>query len=405
MNCDSIFHLVSQEIDGELTGEDAVTLHRHLDECPACCAMRRELLALDRDLARCLPPPFVESGMRQLHTRIAPQKDLSSAAGSSRRIQSGLVIGMSVCALAVAMLLCGVTLPASVAVAEIALATGPVEVKLATTSKWVSADGRRPVTLAAHTRIRTRSESLCEIRTRTAAVVRMNRETEMIVHPGERLELVTGELWCRASPSQELEVRAPTQNSLSLFACPSSTETQWTARPNQELSCTSVSPNPVQLKTPDLQYTIEPGQRLELGDPTALPELRPGRQNRLKVTRWQLPLLLLRNPKAPEVQEHLLELLATLGATKASHLSESQIRDLGPVGAIPLLAFVQSPRSLEQPGLRLQAMRLAAEMASVISRPDLETLQLDADPVIRNYAHGALLRLSELPGTRGSAAP
>ena len=113
----------------------------------------------------------------------------------------------------------------------------------------------------------------------------------------------------------------------------------------------------------------------------------------MTATNWQIPLLALGNPRDSDLQRRLTGLLAAAGRSKAAHLYEEQIRQLGPVGAVPLLAFVRSEESIKDRDLRYRSMTLAADMASLASLQDLEELLHDNDPYIRRLSLKVLTRL------------
>jgi hypothetical protein len=138
---------------------------------------------------------------------------------------------------------------------------------------------------------------------------------------------------------------------------------------------------------------VEPGQSLSVVN-----DRRPvanGREDRLLATGWQLPLLAVRQPHDPELQSRLQALLARIGQTKMPAMYDSQIRSLGPAGTIPLIAFVRSPKSLDNPQLRYQAMQIIADLAPASTRRDLESLARDSDLTVSRFANVALTRLSK----------
>jgi hypothetical protein len=66
---------------------------------------------------------------------------------------------------------------------------------------------------------------------------------------------------------------------------------------------------------------------------------------------------------------------------------------LGPPGAIPLLAYVESDNSKEQPVIRLSAMRMAADMADQSAIERLKRLSRDEVTAIAQLADEALRQL------------
>jgi len=395
MNCDVILKLLNEQLDRPLTEAERATVHSHLLHCQACREASEELQSLHQDLTALLRPPPVEAAVNSILAAIQPPPSPSPAlplrvAPAQASPQSSLAVVASVCALLLVAAVCWTGVPAASSVAEISVVTGRIEVRPVNQEKWISTEGSR-LSLAARTRVRTAAGSLCEIRTRSASIVRMNHETELVVHDRDSLELVRGELWCRASPAGDLRVSTPQPN-LPTFTCPSATETQWTALADQALTCTATSSRPVELASDAAHCKLEPGERLTFADREAPGVSRRG--NPLLATSWQLPLLVRRSPADEELQSRLAAMLATIGESKAAYLYESQIRDLGPLGALPLLAFVQSPRALEQPQLRERAMRLAADLASSSALPTLRLLEQDPDPQIQALARSAVSRLT-----------
>ena len=94
-------------------------------------------------------------------------------------------------------------------------------------------------------------------------------------------------------------------------------------------------------------------------------------------------------------------MLARIGQTKMSSMYDTQIRSLGPAGTIPLIAFVRSPKSLNDPGLRHQAMQIIADLAPASARNDLESLANDSDVTVSQFASAALERLSKQRSGQG----
>ena len=110
---------------------------------------------------------------------------------------------------------------------------------------------------------------------------------------------------------------------------------------------------------------------------------------------WQLPLLALSRGSRRELHDSIQRLLAPIGMTKAQHLNETQIRALGPAGAIPLLAYVTEQPNDKDKFLRHTAMRLAVESADNSATALLSRLTSDNDPYIATQAQKALARIQK----------
>lgn len=378
-------------------------MQQHLAECGSCREQWAELQFLHQDLSLVLSPPPVEPAIKRLMETLQPKSNRRDGKSRASRGNSSLVIVAIVCTLLLTVGIIFQSPSPALAVAEISMMTGTVDYKAANARDWTSVEGTQRISLPALTRVRTRSTSLCEIRTGCDALVRLNHETELVLHRAEKVELVAGELWCRAPATAEMEICAPsapaTQSLTNVFTCPSSAEMQWKALPNNAMSCQDVASTAVELQLPSMNCTIQPGECVTFSAGQPIPE--PTQFNRVVATGWQLPLLVLRPPQDSELRDRLTSVLALIGRSKASFLYENQIRRLGPSGVVPLLAYVQSKDSISQPELRLRAMQMIAEMATSASVDDLNVLLQDEDPQIRRLSIMALARLQPkriLPG-------
>lgn len=397
MNCESLPLLMNAALDGELSPRERADMQQHLEECPACQLQWAELQGLHDQLTQALVPRSAESAITRIVGTIQ-QRSLTSPRRSrnpsTRNTSFALVAVVATLLLTVGTILQWST--ATPAVAEIALSTGTIDFKPVNSRDWIEMTNDTRVALPALTRVRTRSRSLCEIRTQSDAIVRLNQDSELVMHRSEKVELVAGELWCRAPVSTGMVICAsssPNQSpGVNVFTCPSSTETQWRALPNLELTALDAAETPVEIHLPQATCTIQPGESLTFagGQPRAD---QARRSNPLQATSWQLPLLALRDPLDSELQDRLTSMLSRVGQTKVSYLYEDQIRQLGPAGAVPLLAFVRSSESRQQPQLRSRAMQLAVETAAESSQSDFESLVDDEDPVIQKLSRQALERL------------
>lgn len=395
MNCEAVTLMMNAALDGEQAPEERTIMLQHLGECASCREQWTELQTLHQDLGQVLTPPPVEPAVRRLLERLQPISNQPQREPEGTGRFSNLVIIVIACTLLLTVGVVFQSAPASKAIAEISIMTGPVDYKAANAHDWTTLEGRQHVSLGIDSRIRTRSTTLCEIRTGIDAVVRLNHGTELVLHGPERVELVSGELWCRAPDTAEVQIRSSSpssqQNPTNVFTCPSGTEMQWKALPNHELSCQDVADTAVELRAPSMNCTIQPGQCVTFAAGTPVAEST--HFDTLDATNWQLPLLVLRPPNDFELQSRLTSTLAVIGRSKASFLYEEQIRALGPAGVVPLLAYVQSKESITQPDLRRRAMEMIAQMATLDSVKELNSLLRDDDPIVRKLSMQALLRL------------
>jgi hypothetical protein len=395
MNCETLPLMLNAALDGELSPQERAAMQQHLAECEACREQWAELQFLHQDLSLVLSPPSVEPAIRRLMGTLQPTSNRTHDKSRVSTGNSSLVVAAIACTLLLTVGIVFQSPSPALAVAEISMMTGTIDYKSADARDWTSVAGTQRISLPAFARVRTRSTSLCEIRTGCDALVRLNHETELVLHRAEKVELVAGELWCRAPATAEMEICAPSaprQPALTnVFTCPSSAEMQWKALPNNVLSCQDVATTPVELQLPSMNCTIQPGECVTFSAGQPVPEA--SRFNPVEATGWQLPLLVLRPPQDSELRSRLTSVLALIGRSKASFLYEDQIRGLGPSGVVPLLAYVRSKESISQPELRLRAMEMIAEMATAASIDDLNALLQDDDPRIRKLSGQALTRL------------
>lgn len=398
MNCETIPFLLNAALDGELSSADRDALHQHLKDCPVCRALQEDLLRIHRDLTAILRGPKVEPYFEQIQITLRATgyvRDCHRSTRSMARSQLVVVAACVVLLFTVGAIFQWSGIDHSVGVIE--MSTGTIDFKPRNSSEWIRVDRPARVSIPMDSRIRTRATSLCEIHTKSNAVVRLNHETELVLHRAEKVELISGELWCRASSHSDLTVCGAVGaelQTINSFTCPSSTEVQWKALPGNMFSCQDVASKPVEIKTDLANCVIEPGESLTFaaGQPVggASSQASP-----LQATSWQLPLLVLRNPLDDELQARLRDMLALIGETKASYLYEDQIRQLGQAGAAPLIIYVRSSESRRRPSTRLHAMRLGSEMAAVSLLPDLLELANDEDPLVREMALAAIQRLQQ----------
>ena len=401
---------MSQLLDGELSIDERAVTQQQMQSDPAAMSEWDEARRWDTQLRAALTVPTLDEAgflerLRQssLSSALPPSPSLRGRGEPGRRPL------FAIAAVAASLLLVIVLLrsegdPAAVSVATLTHATGPIEVRQPTKAEWTRVAQPRNLLLVAGAHVRTPAESLCEVSTPAQGLVRVNQQTEFVVHHPEEIELVNGQFWCRASTQTPLLVRVPGPTIVEQpgktsafsegchFTCPSDSETLWRID-DQVARCIAVSEQPTELRSgADQRWMIPPGQSMAC-TPGGQHELS-GYYDRLQATSWQLPLLNTRPPNDPDLQGMLQGLLADVGMTKVSSFDSRQIRSLGPAGTLPLIAFVRSPESQLRPELRHRAMEIVADLAPASTREALEILATDADPEVARLARMAIDRIS-----------
>jgi hypothetical protein len=284
-------------------------------------------------------------------------------------------------------------------------ATGPVIVQSPNRQPETIFASMQPRALPAGTTIRTQPGVLCELDLPTNGKTRLREETEVVVETSNQLHLVSGMIWCRADGPEGITVKVPASETsqpdtagaakLAAFVCPTESVSSWVARPGVTI-CQSLSPKTVEIQVPGaFSCTMAPMEQMTIKGQTEPVNMGVG--DRLSSMSWQLPLLNMGAADDPELQDLLQQMLAAIGETKMSSLYVQEIRELGPAGTIPLLAYVRNERSRASTEMRRRAMQIIADLAPESARSDLLSLKNDEDPEVQALADRALQRL-ETPG-------
>ena len=282
-----------------------------------------------------------------------------------------------------------------VRVARLVRATGSIQLLSPGARDWTTVSSGSNESFVAGSRVKTNDGVSCELQTSADGLIRLNQSAELILHQANQVELVVGQLWCLAPSTNSIDVEIPVSNvetpQLATLACPSSSEFQCVAG-NDFASCNSVSPGNANasMTLGAFSCPVAPGETVSV-DSNQKIDRTASSDSVSKV--WQLPLLALGTSEDQELRSLLTHLLAPIGMTKARHLNENQIRQLGPSGAIPLLAYVVAESSPEQLELRRTATRLASELADQRGAEMLARLTSDPDAFIANQAKETLRRL------------
>ncbi|MEM7311516.1 MAG: zf-HC2 domain-containing protein [Planctomycetota bacterium] len=410
-SCESIRDLMSEFIDGELDDGQIQNVESHLGECAACRDELQALRMVDQQLAKSLVIDDIDGKV----LRAAAACDSTTSATSTTTAGLGLRVGI-VAAIAASLLLAfflwtrdepsivendGVkpeVVETAMVAARLVNATGPVEIRAADEEQWRTVLPSEKTELPSGARVRTIAPASCEIQTAEQGKVRMDRDCEIVVNDSQQLELVSGKLWCSAPSDREFQINVPMQPQdgqpvVAMFTCPSKKEFQCESTPSN-VSCSSPA-GPESDEAPVVRlgeenWQVPPGQKIVV-DRARQISREPLPQS---ANVWQLPLLAVSADTRSELSGYLHELLAPIGRTKVRHMNETQIRALGPAGAIPLLSFV-----LHEPDadlyLRRTAMRLAAETADESAIPILRELTKNQDEYIASSATRLLDKLAK----------
>jgi hypothetical protein len=251
--------------------------------------------------------------------------------------------------------------------------------------------------------VRTDQNVRCELMTADGCVVRMNCGTEVVFHSAEKVELKRGEIWCRSTPQTALEVRPSLAAGvvehnrqgaqLSPFCCTAVDATCLlsVSGSGDEVQVTAATGN-VSVKARNDSRQLKPSETATITH-DRIDEVRA--TDRLLAASWMEPLLILKGHADAELTQRIDDLLAQVGQSKVSNLYEDEIRRLGEYSVLPLLRYVQSPRSSADSDRRLVAMRIASDLAPPWAIGDLIDLLRHSDPDVRCLAATALARLTQ----------
>ncbi len=399
--CDRMVPLLSALIDGELSGDESYETRLHLQSCDSCRREWESLQELDGHLKPLLVVRDVESKLNAI-TRACELRTTREAPHWNLARWVPFVVAVAVILL-LALLpgllsekdIPATSTPAMETVARLVRSTGPIQVLSPGTNDWTDVSANSNTSLVAGSRLKTRYDVVCEFETSAKGTIRLNKSAELILRDPKQVELVSGQLWCLAPEDCGINVDVAIQSfdapQIAVFACPSASEMQCEAG-NASASYDSVSSANAEANVTIGAFScnVAPGEMLSIDSNNRVDRTTKA-DSSTKV--WQLPLLAMKGQADRELISLLNHVLAPIGMTKAMHLNERQIRQLGPPGAIPLLAYAATEASPEHLMLRQTAVRLAAELADEHATTLLETLQSDSDRYIADLAKQTLDRI------------
>ena len=422
MQCEQIRERLGEVFDGGGDESVRIAVEAHLAECAECRAEKESLVLLDANLTKALrsrqraADSVADRVIQHLRAgRPSPQRGSTASLRVVVLLSSYLAAAAAGFLLAVGLLRseqgeiddlqaagratpgfdAGPTLAAPVA--RVVYAIGPSSYRPPEQEEWVPiVAGQIPaISCPAESVVRTERGSLCELETATGSRIRLNESSEVALRSGEDLELVQGQIWCRAGEAGTVRVAAKEAAEqtadLCLFVCPTRSECVLSCVEEGPLEITAasgavnvVSDETVHEVPFSASCTVQ-GGAVTISEPSS---------QRLSAERWMQPLLTQAGHDNPELESRVRQLLAQVGRTKVSLLYEQDLRNLGEYGALPLIRFVQSEASRSEPGKRRVAIRIVADTAPVWMVPDLIALLEDDDPEIRSRSASALTRLT-----------
>ena len=401
MKCDQVERHLSEYLDEELESEVASAIQVHLSACDTCSNRLSELRSIDTKL-RGLVLPDLSARIRAAVSAAAEESTVSKTglAGPWHGWAMIVAVAASIVIVIAWPKMQVPTVPPPVAVvpapngielvaATIVRGTGDVEILPLEADAWETLSCEQPRGLRNGTRVRTSSDSLCEIETPNRARIRVDKNAELLVRDASQIEVRGGQVWCETSANGPLWLKATDSLPLT-FACPSSSEVQVTIS-ERGAECTSLGEQDAQLTVGAVERQLPRGEKCLVDSDRNIKREAAGFP---AAKAWQLPLLALdENRRSAELTSILTPMLAEMGRTKVAYIYEQQIRALGPVGAIPLLAFVVDGASASQPDLRRTAIRIASGQADSTAIELLEKLVDDDDSYVSATAAKTLARV------------
>lgn len=437
MNCEETRARLGAWVDGQLEPAEVAALESHVSMCAECRAELKSLRALHADLVRAFEAPRAAAAQvalaaghplgKQAATRLnSPKSSAIRRSSSFFPLALAMAIGFLLAVLifrpwkspAVGLNVVDrpttppiehvpetpIRTPSDLSIARLVVATKAdgVEVNDRARKIWQPVAEISKFQCPVEGCVRTSSGSRCEIVTSEGCVVRMNSGTEIVVHTPARIELRRGEIWCRSTAAAPLEVIPALSSAVVKRASPGAPVMTCTAsdaacmlriaKTGNEVSVTAET-GKVDVKAHDKSLELAARQSATItGEQMRL----DGSSNALLDTSWMQPLLIRKGHANSELADRVNDLLARVGETKQPELYEREIRSLGEYSVLPLLRYVESPRSDSNPWRRTAAMQIISDLAPAWAIGDLVGLLKHPDADVRSLAAAALNRLTQL---------
>lgn len=398
MNCASMVPLLNAWLDHELSSDLQAQVDQHLATCPQCLAALEDLRRLDQQLRSELPPHpeevkrLIDSTLAALQPVSLPYRQrpwrtvalaLASAAagfllaillwpGLNNRAETSKVVPDSL-------------QPVTDLPVQLALAIGVVEIEDQGTWKPLATGTR----LQAGQHLRTQGRSRCELRCNDGTEIRLNNESEIIVHSPRLFHLKQGQVWstvAHAATPFQIKTDETTVTALG---------TQFDLQYQAQRTTLSVLEGKTRLDRGDKTTEVKAGQQLLLDNKKGTFDIREPDYLLYQATNWVNEILVLKGRDNPELVRRINDVMASIGETKMGFLAEEEIRTLGDHCVVPLCRFLQSARSQQQGAQREVAARIIADLAQPRSIGDLIDLLTDTNAQVRLSMARALARLTK----------
>ncbi len=398
MHCEQFLENVNEQLAGELPADNAASLAAHLAGCPACQAAALAIRSQDVALRLAFAPhraaalALAGNVNKQLRAEAAGSAIVAKTA-KPRAAGGWMALLLAVAAgFLLAILLFRpwqvrevVVQRAPQPIAQMALATGPVEVRQAAAAQWLACPTSSAIEQGAA--VRTSGNAQCEVATTEGNSLRLNKNTELCFADNQTVQLARGQLW-----TDNYKATAP----LAIESANGTIIAEPAAKVDMACSgdqlLVTVVEGEARIGGDPSGKAVKAGDRVTMVSGKITDDRRS--YDPLLDTAWVNGLVALKDPASPELAGRVNNMLAQVGAAKLSNLYEDELRRLGDAGVGPLVRYLEATQSEPQQPRRATAARIIADVAQPRWIPDLIALLTDANAEVRAAAAQSLERLT-----------
>jgi len=454
MNCDTAQEMLAAKLAVEISDAQHQHLVHHLTGCAECRMTERQWQSDDRMLNRAfgakkyVAQAVASSVMQQVHTEVSGKSDsalmnssetlpdhtpgqvsaLDATVKISPRREPGKTFLTVALAVAVGFLMAAVSIqpllpdantivvnesksgrrPAAAsggtpAMAQLVASTGPIRCRPSIANDWVSIKEAQRFVCEPATEIETGPNSRCEIVTVDGCILRLNTNTRLVVETGRRVRVTQGQIWCRSSADQPMEVVVDSgehaaNGDLPIYECPFGSVCM--LKVTAPALRAQAADGQITMVTSKGSRVIDPGQSIMM---TSTGKITADfKSNPLLTSSWMDALLIRKSHSDPDLKLRVESLLNKIGESNLTREDNSvvslqyerQLRNLGEHCVMPLTEYVQSAESHQTPLRRRRAMALVSDMSPTWNVSRLIELVDDDDDQVKTLAAQALRRLT-----------